>query len=64
MPANPNLWRVVDGKLYLNITPDVVDLWENDIPGNLTSSTANWVSLDPKPAARSRIPKFKSAAPN
>lgn len=64
VPGNPNLWRIVDGKLYLNITPDVVGFWEQDIPGNLNSSAANWVSLDTKPASRSRIPKFRSAAPN
>jgi len=63
VPGNPNLWRIVDGKLYLNITPDVVGFWEEDIPGNLTASEANWVSLDPKPASHSRIPKFKSTAP-
>tara|TARA_R110002033_G_scaffold4684_4_gene21995 strand:+ start:444 stop:965 length:522 start_codon:yes stop_codon:yes gene_type:complete len=63
VPANPNLWRIVDGKLYLNITQDVVGFWEEDIPGNLASSSANWVALDAKPASRSRIPKFKSTAP-
>ncbi|ASM71276.1 MULTISPECIES: YHS domain-containing (seleno)protein [Roseobacteraceae] len=63
VPANPNLWRIVDGKLYLNITPDVVLDWERDIPANLTRSTANWVSLDPKPASRRGIPKFKSPVP-
>ncbi|MCR8827455.1 YHS domain-containing (seleno)protein [Pseudosulfitobacter koreensis] len=63
VPGNPNLWRIVDGKLYLNITTDVVGFWEEDISGNLTSSEANWVSLDPKPASSSRIPKFTSPAP-
>lgn len=63
VPGNPNLWRIVDGKLYLNITPDVVGFWEEDIPGNLTSSETNWVSLDPKPASDRRIPKFTSPAP-
>ena len=35
VPGNPNLWRIVDGKLYLNITQNVVGFWEEDIPGNI-----------------------------
>jgi YHS domain-containing protein len=63
VPGNPNLWRIVDGKLFLNITDVVVGFWEEDIPGNLTKSEGNWVSLDPAPASESPIPKFSSAAP-
>ncbi|WP_299732029.1 YHS domain-containing (seleno)protein [uncultured Tateyamaria sp.] len=63
VPANPNLWRIVDGKLFLNINTAVVSFWEEDIPGNIKSSTSNWVSLDPEPASVSPIPKFSSAAP-
>jgi YHS domain-containing protein len=63
VPGNPNLWRIVDGKLYLNITDVVVGFWEEDIPGNLSTSETNWVSLDPTPASTNKIPKFTSAAP-
>ncbi len=63
VPANPYLWRIVDGKLYLNITDVVVGFWEEDIPGNLTLSESNWVSLDPTPASDRTIPKFTSTAP-
>jgi len=42
VPGNPNLWRIVDGKLYLNITPTVVGFWEGDIPGNLAKAESNW----------------------
>jgi len=42
VPANPNLWRIVDGKLYLNITPTVVGFWEADIPGLLDTAETNW----------------------
>lgn len=51
VPGNPNLWRIRDGKLYLNITPTVVGFWESDIPGNITKSEANWTSLDSKEAS-------------
>jgi YHS domain-containing protein len=42
VPGNPNLWRIVDGKLFLNITPTVVGFWEDDIPGNLVKAESNW----------------------
>lgn len=63
VPGNPNLWRIIDDKLYLNITKNVVTFWEEDIPGNLTASEANWVSLDPQPASDGPIPQFSSSAP-
>ncbi len=63
VPGNPNLWRIVDGKLYLNITRNVVGFWEEDIPGNLNLSEANWPDLDPQPASDSPIPQFESPAP-
>ncbi|MEH6646100.1 YHS domain-containing (seleno)protein [Sulfitobacter sp.] len=63
VPGNPNLWRIIDDKLYLNITKNVVGFWEEDIPGNLTLSEGNWPSLDPQPASDSDIPDFSSAAP-
>jgi YHS domain-containing protein len=63
VPGNPDLWRIVDGKLYLNITPNVVGFWEADIPGNLTLSEANWVSLDSEPASTAPIPQFAPMAP-
>ncbi len=64
VPANPNLWRIVDDKLYLNITDVVVGFWEEDIPGNLNKSEGNWVSIDDAPASDRTIPKFTSEAPN
>lgn len=42
VPANPNLWRIVDGKLYLNITPNVVGFWEADIPGQIDTAYSKW----------------------
>jgi YHS domain-containing protein len=63
VPGNPNLWRIVDGKLYLNIKDTVVSQWEEDIPGNIKSSEKNWTSLNSKPASVAPIPGFTSAAP-
>jgi YHS domain-containing protein len=63
VPGNPNLWRIVDGKLYLNITKNVVGFWEKNISGNLKKSTKNWVKLEPKSASKATIPSFSSKAP-
>ncbi|MGL6209842.1 MAG: YHS domain-containing (seleno)protein [Paracoccaceae bacterium] len=63
VPGNPTLWRIVDGKLYLNITENVVGFWEEDIPGNLKRSTKNWPGIEAAQASTAVIPNFKSKAP-
>lgn len=63
VPGNPNLWRIIDNKLYLNITKNVVSFWEEDIPGNINLAETNWPSLDPTPSSDRPIPKFTSSAP-
>ncbi len=63
VPGNPNLWRIVDDKLYLNITQNVVGFWEEDIPGNIDLAEGNWVSIEADPASTNPIPQFTSAAP-
>ncbi|MEM1374729.1 MAG: YHS domain-containing (seleno)protein [Pseudomonadota bacterium] len=64
VPANPNLWRIVDGQLYLNITRNVVGFWEEDIPGNITLAGGNWGNgLEPKDASTRAIPQWSSEAP-
>jgi len=64
VPGNPTLWRIVDGKLYLNINKDVVETWEEDIPGYLQTSEDEWIDLEPTDASDSRIPGFRSQAPD
>ncbi|MEM7168574.1 MAG: YHS domain-containing (seleno)protein [Pseudomonadota bacterium] len=51
VPGNPNLWRIVDGKLYLNINPPVVGFWEADISGFIKDADQNWTTAEAKPAA-------------
>lgn len=63
VPGNPDLWRIVDDALYLNITRNVVGFWEEDIPGNLKISEANWPELDPAAASDRAIPQYTSDAP-
>jgi YHS domain-containing protein len=63
VPANPQLWRIIDGKLYLNVTQDVVGFWEEDISGNLQISEKKWPKLEPAKASTRTIPFFTSEAP-
>jgi YHS domain-containing protein len=40
--VDPRVWTIVDGKLYLNYSPDVQQQWVQDIPGNIVKADANW----------------------
>ena len=61
VPANPNLWRVVDDKLYLNVTKVVVGLWEKDTKGDIVKADKNWTSLEAKAASTGKVPEFDTA---
>ncbi|MDK3072324.1 YHS domain-containing (seleno)protein [Sedimentitalea sp. JM2-8] len=63
VPGNPKLWRIVDDRLYLNITPNVVGFWEEDIPGNISLADGNWPQIEPAEASHNPIPQFESMAP-
>lgn len=63
VPGNPALWRIVDDKLYLNITRNVVGFWEEDIPGNISLAEGNWPGIEAGKASANPIPEFTSAAP-
>lgn len=39
---DPQAWKVVDGKLYLNYSKGVQSQWQQDIPGNITKADSNW----------------------
>ena len=40
--GDPNYWRIVDGKLYLNYDATIQARWEGDIPGFLRKADRNW----------------------
>ncbi len=41
-PADPEVWNVVDGKLYLNYSPDVRSIWRKDPAGYIAKANAHW----------------------
>lgn len=44
-PIDPQAWRIVDGRLYLNYSPSVQRQWAQDIPGRIARGNANWPRL-------------------
>lgn len=42
---DPEAWRVVDGRLYLNWSKGVQKKWEADVPGNIKKGNENWPNL-------------------
>ena len=42
---DPQAWKIVDGKLYLNYSKEIQAKWEKDIPGLVARANANWPKL-------------------
>lgn len=43
--GDPHAWSVHNGKLYLNYSKQVRQLWSQDIAGNIASGDANWPDI-------------------
>lgn len=41
-PTAPDVWEIVDGKLYLNSSPKAHTKWSTDKNGAIASADANW----------------------
>ncbi len=41
----PEAWSIVDGKLYLNYSKGVQEIWEKDIPGYIDTADKNWPGI-------------------
>ena len=48
---DPNAWKIVDGKLYVQANMRAAEVWEKDLPGTIDKAVANW-------------PEIKDKAPN
>lgn len=42
---DPEAWRIVGGRLFLNYSKDVQRMWEEDVPGNVRKADANWPKI-------------------
>jgi YHS domain-containing protein len=43
--TDPEVWKIVDGKLYLNCSSSAYEKWSRDIPGNIKKADANWLKF-------------------
>ena len=46
-PGDPNVYKIVDGTLYLNFSDDVAVRWNEDIPGFIEAGDANYPTHSP-----------------
>jgi YHS domain-containing protein len=51
LDGDPAVWKIVDGKLYLNVNADVSVAWQRDIPGNLEKANDFWPEIKGKTPA-------------
>jgi hypothetical protein len=42
---DPNAWKVVDGKLYLNYSLDVREMWQKNQAARIVKADKNWPTL-------------------
>jgi len=43
--ADPEAWRIIDGKLYVNYNKDVQKKWEQDVLKRIDAASQNWPKL-------------------
>ena len=49
--GDPEVWRVVDGKLYLSLDARIQDAWLEDVSGNLEKADRHWKKIAPRSPA-------------
>ncbi|KIC16062.1 YHS domain-containing (seleno)protein [Leisingera sp. ANG-Vp] len=49
--GDPNHWKIVDNTLYLNLSADIQERWEGDIPGFVQNANVNWEDIADKTPA-------------
>ena len=43
--GDPEVWRVVDGRLYLNLDVDIQSQWLKDVPGRIKKADSAWQKI-------------------
>jgi len=46
--TDPEVWKIVNGKLYLNCSEAAYEKWKTDIPGNIRKADESWRNLADK----------------
>lgn len=45
LDVDPNSFKVVDDKLYLNVNAEIFKKWSEDVPGHIRAADQNWPAL-------------------
>ena len=48
--ADPTVWKVVDGKLYLNLDTDIARLFDKGLDENIAKADKHWKNISDKAA--------------
>ncbi len=46
--GDPDVWEIVDGRLYLNLDNSVKKIWVQDIPGRIKDANRKWSRIKNK----------------
>lgn len=46
--GDPEVWKIVDGTLYLNLDRNIQKMWFEDISGNIVKAEQNWPQIKDK----------------
>ena len=46
--GDPEVWRVIDGKTYLNLDAGIQNEWLKDVPGRIQTADKNWSKIKNK----------------
>ena len=46
--ADPEVWKIVNGTLYLNLDRGIQSKWKKDIPGYIKTGNQNWTEIRDK----------------
>jgi hypothetical protein len=46
--TDPEVWKIVDGKLYLSCSSSAYEKWSKDVPGNIKRADKYWLKLQNK----------------
>ena len=49
--GDPEVFRLVDGKVYLNLDAGIQDMWLKDVPSKITQANKNWKKIKNKSPA-------------
>lgn len=51
LDTDPLAYKIVDGKLYLNLNSDVQKKWLTNVPGYINTAENNWIDIKTKTVA-------------